>query len=495
MNALEIKYVAPPTLKLFHRSSAFYRGVLGPVGSGKSTGCCFELFRRASEQSVSMRDGLRKTRFAIVRNTYRELADTTLKTWLDWFPEQHFGKFSRTDMQHNMSIGDIRCEVLFRALDRPDHVKKLLSLELTGGWVNEAREVPKSIIDTLGDRVGRYPSKRDGGCVWAGVIMDTNPPDDDHWWFKLAEESANKLTTWQFFRQPGGLIEKAGQFVPNPLAENLEGLPDNYYMDRVEGKKPDHVRVYYCAQYGFVKDGRPVIPEYVDAIHCTKEPIDPVKSVPIRVGIDWGLTPAAILGQKLANGRWVWIDEIVTEHMGAKNFGKLFAQTVKEKYPGFAFESPHGDPAGNAEAQTDEHTPFQIFNAAVAAEGVKITAVPAPTNDPALRHGTLGMILQRDIDGVPGLLISPTLKITRKGLAGGYCYKRMQVAGDDKFHDKPDKNKFSHPVEAGEYMLVGAGEWQELVRRNRGETGTTKKALNDYAAHDEDDDEDGWKTA
>lgn len=488
----EIKYVAPPTLKLFHRSPAFYRGILGPVGSGKSTGCCFELFRRASEQQPSPADKIRKTRFAIVRNTYRELMDTTVKTWLDWFPEEHFGKFGKVDMTHVMNFGDVHCEILFRALDRPDHIKKLLSLELTGGWVNEAREVPKSIIDTLGDRVGRYPSKRDGGCTWAGVIMDTNPPDDDHWWFKLAEE-ANDLASWRFFRQPGGLIERDGKFYPNPLAENLAGLPDNYYMDRVEGKKPDHVRVYYCAQYGFVKDGRPVIPEYVDAIHCAKEPIQPVKGVPIRVGIDWGLTPAAIFGQRLVNGRWIWFDELVTEHMGAQRFGVEFAKLVKEKYPSFTFEMPHGDPAGNAEAQTDEQTPFQIFNAAVSQEGVKITAIPAPTNDPAMRHGTLGMVLSREIDGKPGLLISPTLKVTRKGLAGGYCYKRVQVAGDERFQDKPDKNKYSHPVEAGEYMLVGAGEWLELVKRKQEPEGRRKPQL-DYSPED-DDDEEGWKTA
>lgn len=463
MSVAEIKYVAPPTLKRFHRSPAFYRGILGPVGSGKSTGCCFEIFRRASEQPPSPVDKIRKTRFAVVRNTYRELIDTTVKTWLDWFPERHFGKFGRTDMQHNIRVGDIQCEVLFRALDRPDDVKKLLSLELTGGWVNEAREVPKSIIDTLGDRVGRYPSKRDSGCLWSGVIMDTNPPDDDHWWYKLAEEQAGELTTWEFFRQPGGLIEVDGRYRPNPDAENLDNLPANYYMDRVEGKKPDHIRVYYCAQYGFTKDGRPVIPEYVDAVHCHHEPIRPVKGVPIRVGIDWGLTPAAIFGQRLPSGRWVWLEELVTEHMGAKRFGEEFARFVNDKFPGFTFESPHGDPAGNAESQADESTPFQMFNAALANAGVKLTAIPAPTNDPSIRHGALGACLTRMIDGKPGLIISPSLKTTRKGLAGGYCYKRVQITGDERYHDKPDKNKYSHPVEAGEYMLVGAGEGIPLV--------------------------------
>src|SRR5262249_18748953 len=133
-------------------------------------------------------EGKRRTRFAVVRNTYRELADTTLKTWLDWFPESAVGNFDYQDMTHCIDLDDVSTEVVFRALDRPDDVKKVLSLDLTGVWVNEAREVPKSIIDALTDRVGRYPSIRDGGATWSGVILDTNSPDTDHWWYRLAEE-------------------------------------------------------------------------------------------------------------------------------------------------------------------------------------------------------------------------------------------------------------------------------------------------------------------
>ena len=40
--------------------------------------------------------------------------------------------------------------------------KKLLSLELTGAWINEAREVPKAILEGLTGRVGRYPKKEGG---------------------------------------------------------------------------------------------------------------------------------------------------------------------------------------------------------------------------------------------------------------------------------------------------------------------------------------------
>ena len=43
-------------------------------------------------------------------------------------------------------MNDLDLEVIFLALDRPEDVKKLLSLELTGIWINEAREIPKVLL-------------------------------------------------------------------------------------------------------------------------------------------------------------------------------------------------------------------------------------------------------------------------------------------------------------------------------------------------------------
>lgn len=63
-----------------------------------------------------------------------------------WLPEYVFGQFNRRTMTHTIQFNDIYLEVMFRALDRADDVAKLLSLELTGAWVNEAKEVPKAII-------------------------------------------------------------------------------------------------------------------------------------------------------------------------------------------------------------------------------------------------------------------------------------------------------------------------------------------------------------
>ena len=44
-------------LKDFMKDNSFFRGVRGPVGSGKSVACCVELFRRALEQKPN-NDGI-----------------------------------------------------------------------------------------------------------------------------------------------------------------------------------------------------------------------------------------------------------------------------------------------------------------------------------------------------------------------------------------------------------------------------------------------------
>ncbi len=203
------------------KDNSFFRGLRGPVGSGKSVCCCVEVFRRALGQQKNA-DGIRRSRWAIIRNTNPQLRTTTIKTWLDWFPEHVWGKFNwSVPYTHHIKQSDLDLEVIFLALDRPEDVKKLLSLELTGIWVNEAREIPKSIIDACTMRVGRFPSMKDGGCTWTGLICDTNAPEEDHWWpimsgevpvpDHIPKEEARMLIkpdNWEFYTQPAGMLEK-----------------------------------------------------------------------------------------------------------------------------------------------------------------------------------------------------------------------------------------------------------------------------------------------
>ena len=321
-------------LKGFMKDSTFFRGIRGPVGSGKSVACCVEVFRRALEQEKAP-DGTRKSRWAIIRNTNPQLRTTTIKTWLDWFPEADWGKFTwSVPYTHNIKKGDIELEVIFLALDRPEDVKKLLSLELTGIWINEAREIPKSIIDACTMRVGRYPSMRDGGPSWTGVIADTNAPEEDHWWpimsgevpipDHIPREQAKMLVkpnNWNFFTQPPGMVEKKSEegeiedYVPSKDAENQKNMMKSYYPNLVQGKTKSWIDVYVMNRLGHIQEGKPVYPMFAAEVHVAKEEIPIAANVPLYVGVDFGLTPAAVIGQKV-RGRWFVQSEIVAIDMG-----------------------------------------------------------------------------------------------------------------------------------------------------------------------------------
>lgn len=454
-----ITYTANRTFQKFHPSDAMVRAVMGPRGSGKSTGCCWEIMRRAAKQKKAP-DGKRYFRAVVVRNTYPELRDTTLKTWLYLFKEDIFGRFNHHDMAHRIKYGDLDMEILFRALDTPDDIKKLLSLEVTMAWVNEARQIySRSIISGLRDTIGRYPPMKDGGPTWSGLILDTNPPDTDHWWYKIFEEE--KPEGWMMWRQPGGLVEREDKFFANPEADNLENLKggSEYYIQNSLGASKDHIRVYYCGQYGFVQDGRPVYPEYFDNLHCPTEELKPVPGLPIYVGLDFGLTPAALFSQRMANGSWIWFDELVTDDMGIEAFSKLLKPKLA-LLKDFKLNI-FGDPAGNTRTQTDEKTCYQIL------EGQGIQANQAPSNVFTLRREAVASALKRLIDGKPGLLISPKCKVARKAMAGGYCFRRLQVSGQERFHDEPSKNHYSHVAEAGQYAMLGAGEGEVIINFER----------------------------
>lgn len=470
------------TLLDFMLSNHFFRGLRGPVGSGKSVCCALELFRRASMQEPGP-DGIRRTRAAIIRNTNPQLKTTTIKTWLDWFPESAFGKFSWSPpFTHMLRIGDIEMEVIFLALDKPEDVKKLLSLELTFCWVNEAREVPKAIIDACTMRVGRYPSMRVGGPTWYGVICDTNAPEEDHWWPIMAGDAPLpdyippdqammlvKPENWEFFTQPPGMLEDKNEqgrlmgYRPNPLSENRHNLTDSYYPKIIEGKTRSWIDVYVLNKLGALVDGKPVYPSFNRAVHVSHEPLVADPALDLLVGLDFGLTPAAVFAQRTHRGRWMVLRELICTDMGAARFAETLKYTLRTQFPEHGAERIRiwGDPSGDFRAQTDETTPFQVLRS----HGVVARA--APTNNPVIRQESVSVCLERMVDGLSGVIIDPNCTVLIAGFESGYHYRKLNLPGAERYDDKAEKNRFSHVHDACQYVFCGAGESQKLLTGGR----------------------------
>ena len=456
-------------LSNFMRSNAFVRGIRGPIGSGKTVACCIELFRRACQQKPGP-GGIRRSRAVIIRNTGPELETTTIATWLAWFPEAHYGRFNwAPPLTHNIKAGDVECEAIFLALDREEDVKKLYSLECTFAWINEARFIPKLVVDTLTERIGRFPKILDGGATWDGLIMDTNAMEPDHWWPIVAgdvplpddigeEEAAmlQKPDNWEFFNQPGAMLEEKDSedrttgWKQNPLAENVRWLKPGYYQNTIRGKTRAHILRNVGNQLTIVREGKAVYPSFSEEAHLAKEALPILPSAAVEIGMDFGLTPAAVLSQTL-HGRRLIQRELVALNMGITAFAQELRRLVARTYPGCAVVI-HGDPAGDQRAQTDETTPFQVLRAA------GFDARPAPSNDFALRVEAVEAMLTRLIEGRPGFLLDPQCRHLRKAMAGGYHYARVQGHGEVRYADRPIKNQSSHVGEALQYLAMGVGE-------------------------------------
>lgn len=483
---VDIKFKPPgPVARRFMLSDAFVRGLRGPVGSAKSSTCVMECFRRMCMQKVGP-DGKRRSRGAVIRNTNPMLRTTVIKTWEDWLKPEHFGdiKMAPPPFVHEINIGDIEAEVWFLSLDRPEDMRKLLSLELTWAFINEAREIGKTIVDGVTQRLRRYPAQKDGGFSWSGLIMDTNAPDEDHWWPIMAGEAPPpegmsaedirnlvKPADWEFFTQPEAMLEqfdKDGNVIGyeiNPEAENIQNLDPAYYSGMVPGKTKAWIDVYIMNRLGAINDGRPVQPQFRRTVHVAEEPLEPVQGIPIRWSFDFGLTPAALARQRVGN-RWLVLKEIVLTGAGATDLAKAVNRSMADDFPGFKFGNCWGDPAGDQRAGTDKRTPFQVMRAA------GIPARPTETNDPAIRRLALETPLTRMVDGAPGIVIDPRCRVTIAGLEGGWHYKRVQGGGSELFEDEPAKNRFSHPCEALEYGLLGDGEAREALGRKASATKT-----------------------
>jgi hypothetical protein len=430
------------------------------------------------------------------------LETTTLATFKQWIPHEICGitlKPMRGEMDYPLPDGTrVQCKFIFLALDRPDDVKKLLSLEVTGVFMNEAKELPYAVLKAARERIGRYPSQIDGyvdkgdykaprdeqgsykPCTRKAVLMDTNPPEDDHWWYQLAEEGclrSNKSSQakravseiFDFVRGPSPLLKQPdGEYKPNPLAENISFLPGGYqyYLDMIAGNTEDHINVMVLGNYGTIKDGKPVYPQYNDRLHCPEKPLGVIEDLPIGLGWDGGLTPSCIIGQMTQRGQLRVIAELVSEDMGVRQFARdVVKPFLQRNFYGievaFSYIDPAGKGRGEAEAKSamgilnDEYIDDNEDGDIIQPLNLGFETEPAPTNDPTKRIDAVNSFIIKLVDGEPGYLVSRKCPMIRKGKIGGYQYKRVQVSGEDRYRDKPDKNKYSHPADAEQYMALG----------------------------------------
>jgi len=441
---MEINYTAEPTIAEFHAGDYFFRGIRGPIGSGKTIGCECEIVRRAAEQVVVKK--VRKSRWAALRGTYPELKSTTIQSWLEWF-----GPFTRMVYGSpimgfvNIPLKDgttINLELVFISADNPKDIKKLKGLELTGGWANEAVEIPFPIISMLAGRVARHPAKRDGGYNWTGVIADTNSCDIGNWWYKLAEEE--KPEGWKFYNQPAALLKTPDGYVPNLLAENIDNLVDgyNYYIRQLAGKPKEWVQVFIENQYGSSNPGNRVYGDYSTLNHTERE-FDPALRHIIWTH-DFNFTPlsSAILQQD-EKGDIYCVDEIVLKSAIARQSATEFVERYKEA--NHCVITIYGDASGHVGQKHGHKSDYIIIEEILRKAGFQVR-MKVPLSDPPIKDGQSSLrALIEDAVGKRRLLVNPKkCKYVNTGLSS------LQFKEGSTFQE--EDNEYQHITTALRYF-------------------------------------------
>lgn len=430
------------------KDDSFFRVIMGPIGSGKSVTCVMEILRRCIEQPPSP-DGIRHSRWAVIRNTRPQLKDTTLKTFFQWIPPGVLGTWKESEMVFTLKFNDVHAEILFRPLDSPDDVQRVLSLELTGAWINEAREIPLDILTAVQGRLRRFPRRSDVESYWSGIIADTNPPEIDSTWYKIIEhvpqndDEPESIMPCASYTQPSGI---------GPDAENQENLADGYYEQLAKGKTEEWVNVYIRGMYAKSQSGKPVYTKqfkYDKHVSRLALPISP--NLPLIIGHDFGRTPAAVFMQQRYDGRIYILREAVGFDIGLKSFNTKFTKPLLN----IAFKGIPGvfvgDPSGIKQNDTDDGTCFKELKATFPrTAGYHVKA--ASTNDPIVRINALGENLSQFPDGEPLIQVDPSCKWVIEGLRSKYRYAKKQ--GMESYHPKPEKNNWSHVIEALQYGML-----------------------------------------
>jgi len=460
----------------------------GPLGSGKTTSVFMKAVKFAKQQQPSKRHKVRNRngvmvparqfKLCVIRETYRQLWKTTLQTWFKRFP-QDIGTFvgsKDAPATHNITFElrdgtAVQFIAEFAAIGDLDAESFMGGYEPTMLFLSEANLLSREVYTFGQGRAGRYPDMEDGGPTWHGVVMDCNAPELSSWVYqdffrKTLPEGV------ELYRLPSGF---------SPEAENLGGLPKNYYQDQKIGQEAWYIARMLENKPGYSRAGKPIYPEYNDVLHCADGELEPIPGRPLVIGLDAGLTPAAVIGQQTINGCWILLDELTSEPgVGAKRFGQRLAALLHERYPEYIVAG-WADPAAavGVDKTAGEHSWIEI----VAHElGIRIR--PAPSNALTRRLEAVRLPLTRLIDGRPGLMVSTRCEMIREGFNSGYKFRKIHAGQEEKYDETPDKNEYSHPHDALQYMLSGGGEDMAVMNRREGEWGKPlpRQAVDDWQA-------------
>lgn len=465
------RYVPPgPVVQNFILAQPLTKFVMGPVGGGKTVGCAFARIEAATRMPVC-KDGVIRDKFIVVRDTFRLAEKTVLASWLQWFPKTYPGSTwtggndrpATHTLRWRMRNGRIvEATTEFLGLNGESIEDMMRGREISGGWVNEADTVDESVLRNLEQRTGRYP-KRDqllepDAPRVRQVLGDFNAPSIDNWTYREFVE--NPKEDRRLFTQTSGRSVDA---------ENLGALELDYYTKIVKNEPEWFVRRFVDNQFGYSRDGKPVYEAFDQNRHVSREPLVPDQNLPLLIGMDAGLTPAAVFLQPRPNGQLIVTDELYPGHgFGASRFGELVADMIARRYPRVPSIQAWCDPAAQYGADKEGGELAWMDTVGLILE-LPVLVPANGSNEIGLRIDAVTGELNRFIDGqTPRLLISRHCRMLIQGFASKYRFKKRKDNSGATYEPVPEKNDWSHPHDGLQYGVLGYRGRNAVVRQSAG---------------------------
>jgi hypothetical protein len=432
--------------------------IVGPIGSGKTVACLFKLlFLTVNHAKANPFDGIKRAKYLVVRSTNISLSRTVWDSISKWLPAGYFGEArydNNTISNYTITAFDgLEIEFLFFGIESDNQIQNLLSLDLTGVWLSEFREFPFKYLLDLYSRTGRYPSEKDGGCGWSGMLMESNPFSKESDWYKfwVLDKTPKKLKEQnaprKCFKQPGGL---------SPEAENIRNLTAKraYYTQLIElhGQgDTSWINVMVNAEYGSIRTGLPVHKNFKHNVHVAKSNLELENTLPLVISFDFGLTPACTYLQHRRNGQIYILDEEASDNMSLEEFLENWVKPKIINYYPNVLVIITGDPSGGKRSDTDKSTAWTVIQ-----KTLRCKIYPAYTNFFQPRRDALDSRHRRMIKGEPAILYSPVCEILIDAIEYKFKYpeKKGSLNSYAQFKETPDKNIYSHIAEALEYGVM-----------------------------------------
>lgn len=469
----QINYNLPgPVATEYFLSRHFISFIMGPVGSGKTTASFLKLPFEAQRMPPITAEftknpkeiGWRKYKILIIRDGYDGLWEGTIPSYLSIFPKDMVGSewtgANRRPASHKVrwedSFGPIEMEVHFRAFTDGFDPNLMRGLQQTDIMINEADIASEQLLSWSSGRVGRYPNpaliKNRGGRVFG----DTNAPEPNPENYFYRDFIFKPKTGYKLFRQPGG--RETG-------AENIDIMGRDYYQRQViaNSHRPGYIARMIDNIPAYDTDEELVYVDFKHKNHVSDD-LKPLNDVPLIVGLDAGLTPAAAIIQELPTGQIRVLGELCTKNTGAKDFAEQLTLYIYQKFPKHTMNNIYFvcDPAAKAGEDANEASWRQRVAKAL---GQKVHL--AQSNLIHDRIEPIKEILRITLDGdTPLLCVSSGCHQIIHGFLVDYKYNKHSKTGEI---GQITKTFSSHIHDALQYAVMATGRAKQLFFRQRNE--------------------------